>query len=207
MSYIKLENVSKEIKGIPVLKQINLSIKKGTIIGLVGVNGSGKTMLLRAIAGLIHVNGKIEIDGKNMEDGQFPADMGVLIELPAFLSEFTGKKNLQLLGLLQDDVSESDIDEALISVGLNPEDKRPYRKYSLGMRERLGIAQAILKKPKIILLDEPTNGIDVEGIEELKKLFIQLKNNGSTLIIASHDRQFLEDLESINYEMKDGEMQ
>lgn len=206
MSYIKLENISKEIKGTPVLKQINLSIKKGSIIGLVGINGSGKTMLLRAITGLIHVDGKIEIDGKIMEKGQFPTDMGVLIELPAFLPDFTGKKNLQLLGLLQDDVTENDINEALISVGLNPDDKRPYRKYSLGMRERLGIAQAIMKKPQIILLDEPTNGIDIEGIEELKKLFIQLKNNGSTVIIASHDRQFLEDLESINYEMKAGEI-
>lgn len=206
MSYIKLTNVGKKIKGTEVLKEVNLTVKQGEIVGLMGINGSGKSMVLRAIAGLICVDGTVEIDGKRMESGQFPEEIGVLIEMPAFLAEFTGKKNLQLLGMLQEGVTEDDIDEAMRSVGLNPEDKRHYKKYSLGMRERLGIAQAILKKPKLILLDEPTNGIDEDGIHKLKKLLLDLKEQGSTIVVASHDRDFLETVASKCYEMREGRL-
>ena len=204
MDYIKLKNVEKRIKGAEVLKQVNLTVEEGEIVGLMGINGSGKSMILRAIAGLIHVEGTIEIAGKQMESGQFPEEIGVLIEMPAFLPEFTGKKNLQLLAMLQEGVSNEDIDVAMRSVGLNPEDKRHYKKYSLGMRERLGIAQAILKKPKLILLDEPTNGIDEDGIKILKKLLLDLKEQGSTIIVASHDKDFLEAMATKYYEMKEG---
>lgn len=206
MDYIKLKNVEKRIKGSEVLKQVNLTVEEGEIVGLMGINGSGKSMILRAIAGLIHVEGTIEIAGKQMESGQFPEEIGVLIEMPAFLPEFTGKKNLQLLAMLQEDVSNEDIDVAMRSVGLNPEDKRHYKKYSLGMRERLGIAQAILKKPKLILLDEPTNGIDEDGIKMLKKLLLDLKEQGSTIIVASHDKDFLEAVATKYYEMKEGRL-
>lgn len=206
MEYIKLKNVEKRIKGAEVLKQGNLTVEEGEIVGLMGINGSGKSMILRAIAGLIHVEGTIEIAGKQMESGQFPEEIGVLIEMPAFLPEFTGKKNLQLLAMLQEGVSNEDIDVAMRSVGLNPEDKRHYKKYSLGMRERLGIAQAILKKPKLILLDEPTNGIDENGIKILKKLLLDLKEQGSTIIVASHDKDFLEAMATKYYEMKEGRL-
>ncbi|MCI8339745.1 MAG: ATP-binding cassette domain-containing protein [Lachnospiraceae bacterium] len=206
MDYIKLKNVEKRIKGAEVLKQVNLTVEEGEIVGLMGINGSGKSMILRAIAGLIHVEGTIEIAGKQMESGQFPEEIGVLIEMPAFLPEFTGKKNLQLLAMLQEGVSNEDIDVAMRSVGLNPEDKRHYKKYSLGMRERLGIAQAILKKPKLILLDEPTNGIDEDGIKILKKLLLDLKEQGSTIIVASHDKDFLEAMATKYYEMKEGRL-
>ncbi len=206
MDYIKLKNVEKRIKGAEVLKQVNLTVEEGEIVGLMGINGSGKSMILRAIAGLIHVEGTIEIAGKQMESGQFPEEIGVLIEMPAFLPEFTGKKNLQLLAMLQEGVSNEDIDVAMRSVGLNPEDKRHYKKYSLGMRERLGIAQAILKKPKLILLDEPTNGIDEDGIKILKKLLLDLKEQGSTIIVASHDKDFLEAVATKYYEMKEGRL-
>ncbi len=206
MDYIKLKNVEKRIKGSEVLKQVNLTVEEGEIVGLMGINGSGKSMILRAIAGLIHVEGTIEIAGKQMESGQFPEEIGVLIEMPAFLPEFTGKKNLQLLAMLQEGVSNEDIDIAMRSVGLNPEDKRHYKKYSLGMRERLGIAQAILKKPKLILLDEPTNGIDEDGIKILKKLLLDLKEQGSTIIVASHDKDFLEAVATKYYEMKEGRL-
>ena len=141
-----------------------------------------------------------------METGEFPNDIGVLIEMPGFLPEFTGKKNLQLLGMLQEGVMEKDIDEAMTSVGLNPLDRRHYKKYSLGMKERLGIAQAILKKPKLILLDEPTNGIDSDGIQMLKKLLLNLKKEGSTIVVASHDREFLDAVTSQCYEMKEGQL-
>lgn len=206
MDYIKLKNVGKRIKGSEVLKQVNLTVEEGEIVGLTGINGSGKSMILRAIAGLIHVEGTVEIAGKQMESGQFPEEIGVLIEMPGFLPEFTGKKNLQLLAMLQEGVGKEDIDAAMRSVGLNPEDKRHYKKYSLGMRERLGIAQAILKKPKLILLDEPTNGIDEDGIKILKKLLLDLKDQGSTIIVASHDKDFLEAVASKCYEMKEGRL-
>lgn len=206
MDYIRLKNVEKKIKGTEVLKGVNLTVKQGDIVGIRGINGSGKTMILRAIAGLIRVDGSVEIGGKKMEPGEFPNDIGVLIEMPGFLPEFTGKKNLQLLGILQERVMEKDIDEAMTSVGLNPLDRRHYRKYSLGMKERLGIAQAILKKPKLILLDEPTNGIDSDGIQMLKKLLLNLKKEGSTIVVASHDREFLDAVTSQCYEMKEGQL-
>ena len=206
MDYIRLKNVEKKIKGTEVLKGVNLTVKQGDIVGIRGINGSGKTMILRAIAGLIRVDGSVEIGGRKMEPGEFPNDIGVLIEMPGFLPEFTGKKNLQLLGMLQEGVMEKDIDEAMTSVGLNPLDRRHYRKYSLGMKERLGIAQAILKKPKLILLDEPTNGIDSDGIQMLKKLLLNLIKEGSTIVVASHDREFLDAVTSQCYEMKEGQL-
>lgn len=206
MDYIRLKNVEKKIKGTEVLKGVNLTVKQGDIVGIRGINGSGKTMILRAIAGLIRVDGSVEIGGKKMEPGELPNDIGVLIEMPGFLPEFTGKKNLQLLGILQERVMEKDIDEAMTSVGLNPLDRRHYKKYSLGMKERLGIAQAILKKPKLILLDEPTNGIDSDGIQMLKKLLPNLKKEGSTIVVASHDREFLDAVTSQCYEMKEGQL-
>ena len=206
MDYIRLKNVEKKIKGTEVLKGVNLTVKQGDIVGIRGINGSGKTMILRAIAGLIRVDGSVEIGERKMEPGEFPNDIGVLIEMPGFLPEFTGKKNLQLLGMLQEGVMEKDIDEAMTSVGLNPLDRRHYKKYSLGMKERLGIAQAILKKPKLILLDEPTNGIDSDGIQMLKKLLLNLKKEGSTIVVASHDREFLDAVTSQCYEMKEGQL-
>ena len=148
MDYIRLKDVYKTMKGTQVLKGVNLTVEQGDIVGIRGINGSGKTMVLRAIAGLIRVDGSVEIGGKKMEP-----DIGVLVEMPGFLPEFTGKKNLQLLGMLQEGVTEEDIEEAMNAVGLDPKDRRHYKKYSLGMKERLGIAQAILKKPKLILLD------------------------------------------------------
>lgn len=192
MDYIRLKDVYKTMKGTQVLKGVNLTVEQGDIVGIRGINGSGKTMVLRAIAGLIRVDGSVEIGGKKMEPGECPKDIGVLVEMPGFLPEFTGKKNLQLLGMLQEGVTEEDIEEAMNAVGLDPKDRRHYKKYSLGMKERLGIAQAILKKPKLILLDEPTNGIDSDGIQMLEELLRRLKEAGSTIVVTSHDRDFLD---------------
>lgn len=206
MDYIRLKDVYKTMKGTQVLKGVNLTVEQGDIVGIRGINGSGKTMVLRAIAGLIRVDGSVEIGGKKMEPGECPKDIGVLIEMPGFLPEFTGKKNLQLLGMLQEGVTEEDIEEAMNAVGLNPKDRRHYKKYSLGMKERLGIAQAILKKPKLILLDEPTNGIDSDGIQMLEELLRRLKEAGSTIVVTSHDRDFLDAVTSQCYEMKEGSL-
>lgn len=206
MDYIRLKDVYKTMKGTQVLKGVNLTVEQGDIVGIRGINGSGKTMVLRAIAGLIRVDGSVEIGGKKMEPGECPKDIGVLIEIPGFLPEFTGKKNLQLLGMLQEGVTEEDIEEAMNAVGLDPKDRRHYKKYSLGMKERLGIAQAILKKPKLILLDEPTNGIDSDGIQMLEELLRHLKEAGSTIVVTSHDRDFLDAVTSQCYEMKEGSL-
>ena len=206
MDYIRLKDVDKTMKGTQVLKGVNLTVEQGDIVGIRGINGSGKTMVLRAIAGLIRVDGSVEIGGKKMEPGECPKDIGVLVEMPGFLPEFTGKKNLQLLGMLQEGVTEEDIEEAMNAVGLDPKDRRHYKKYSLGMKERLGIAQAILKKPKLILLDEPTNGIDSDGIQMLEELLRHLKEAGSTIVVTSHDRDFLDAVTSQCYEMKEGSL-
>lgn len=206
MDYIRLKDVYKTMKGTQVLKGVNLMVEQGDIVGIRGINGSGKTMVLRAIAGLIRVDGSVEIGGKKMEPGECPKDIGVLVEMPGFLPEFTGKKNLQLLGMLQEGVTEEDIEEAMNAVGLDPKDRRHYKKYSLGMKERLGIAQAILKKPKLILLDEPTNGIDSDGIQMLEELLRCLKEAGSTIVVTSHDRDFLDAVTSQCYEMKEGSL-
>lgn len=206
MDYIRLKDVYKTMKGTHVLKGVNLTVEQGNIVGIRGINGSGKTMVLRAIAGLIRVDGSVEIGGKKMEPGECPKDIGVLVEMPGFLPEFTGKKNLQLLGMLQEGVTEEDIEEAMNAVGLDPKDRRHYKKYSLGMKERLGIAQAILKKPKLILLDEPTNGIDSDGIQMLEELLRRLKEAGSTIVVTSHDRDFLDAVTSQCYEMKEGSL-
>ena len=206
MDYIRLKDVYKTMKGTQVLKGVNLTVEQGNIVGIRGINGSGKTMVLRAIAGLIRVDGSVEIGGKKMEPGECPKDIGGLVEMPGFLPEFTGKKNLQLLGMLQEGVTEEDIDEAMNAVGLDPKDRRHYKKYSLGMKERLGIAQAILKKPKLILLDEPTNGIDSDGIQMLEELLRRLKEAGSTIVVTSHDRDFLDAVTSQCYEMTEGSL-
>ena len=206
MDYIRLKDVYKTMKGTQVLKGVNLTVEQGNIVGIRGINGSGKTMVLRAIAGLIRVDGSVEIGGKKMEPGECPKDIGVLVEMPGFLPEFTGKKNLQLFGMLQEGVTEEDIDEAMNAVGLDPKDRRHYKKYSLGMKERLGIAQAILKKPKLILLDEPTNGIDSDGIQMLEELLRRLKEAGSTIVVTSHDRDFLDAVTSQCYEMTEGSL-
>lgn len=206
MDYIRLKDVYKTMKGTQVLKGVNLTVEQGDIVGIRGINGSGKTMVLRAIAGLIRVDGSVEIGGKKMEPGECPKDIGVLVEMPGFLPEFTGKKNLQLLGMLQEGITEEDIEEEMNAVGLDPKDRRHYKKYSLGMKERLGIAQAILKKPKLILLDEPTNGIDSDGIQMLEELLRHLKEAGSTIVVTSHDRDFLDAVTSQCYEMKEGSL-
>lgn len=204
--YVKVENVSKKIKGNLVLDNVSFSLGETMIMGITGANGSGKTMLLRAIAGLIHTSGRITIGGAVSGNDAFARDIGVLIENPAFLNDFSGFENLKLLAMLQEGVNDNDIREALVSTGLDPEDRRTFKKYSLGMKERLGIAQAILKKPGLILLDEPTNGVDRDGIQMLVKLMKDLRQAGCTIIIASHDKEFLNAVTDVSYEMERGRL-
>lgn len=204
--YVKLINVTKIIKGKLILDHINLNISKGKIYGIRGINGSGKTMLLRAIAGLMHVKGEVLVDGEKIDGGCFPKSIGVLIETPAFLPEFTAKENMELLSIIQSGINKSVINETLDMVGLDADDKRKYNKFSLGMKQRLGIAQAIVGCPDLILLDEPTNALDKSGITQLITIIKQLREKGCTLMIASHDEIFLEEVSDHIYYMEQGKI-
>lgn len=180
---------TKTIKGITVLDGITCSFEPGRVYGLQGKNGSGKTMLLRAISGLIlPTSGYVSIDGKVVgEDMAFPPSIGLLIETPSFIARYTGMKNLELLATLKGKASASRIREVLEQVGLDPADKRPYRKYSLGMNQRLGIACAVMEEPDIVLLDEPFNALDPSGVAGVKDVIGHMRERGATIIVACHD--------------------
>lgn len=187
---IEIDSVSKTIGNNVVLNQIQLTVDPGEIIGLQGINGSGKTMLLRLMAGLIHpTKGRVLVDGKTLgRDLEFPPSLGFLIENPAFLPQYTGAENLQLLSSLHQKMSKTQIESVLQRVGLHD---TKYRKYSLGMKQRLGIAAAVFERPDIILLDEPTNALDQSGIKMLEDIIQDESSRGATMIVASHDIDFL----------------
>ena len=159
---ISIKEVTKWIRKKLILDHVNMTLVSGKIYGLQGPNGSGKTMLLRLIAGLIlPTEGEVWIDGKKLgKEMDFPPSMGLMIENPAFLPNFTGLKNLELLSEIKGKASEEEIRQAILDAGLNPDDKRTFSKYSLGMKQRLGIASCLMEKPDLILLDEPTNALD-----------------------------------------------
>lgn len=196
---IELCQVSKTIQGQPVLCDINLCFENkscGKIYGIQGVNGSGKTMLMRMICGFIlPTQGQVKIDGKVIgKDLSFPPDIGLLLENPIFIDEFTGFKNLSLLCGIRKKVSEQQVMDTLKRVGLDPNDKRVFHKYSLGMKQRLGIACAIVESPNLILLDEPFNALDESGVEQVHSLLDELRQEGKLILLACHDRQQMESL-------------
>lgn len=206
MSEIKIEDLSKSIKGALILDKVSITLASGKIYGLRGKNGSGKTMLMRAMSGLlIPDSGSVNINGKTLhKDISFPESIGILIENPSFLPQYTGFKNLKLLAGLTGNISDDEIRTALDRVGLDPEDKRTYRKYSLGMKQKLGIANAIMGDPDIIILDEPINALDEESVKKIKKVLLEIRDKDKLIIIACHDREELEYLSDIIYEIKDG---
>lgn len=192
--YIRLKSVTKKIKQDILLDCISLELQGGKVYGLQGKNGSGKTMLMRAICGLITLtDGEIEIDGEILhKDISFPKSIGALLENPSFLNGYTGLENLKLLADIQGKIKKEELKECLMRVGLEPDDKRVYRKYSLGMKQKLGIAAAIMGNPDIVILDEPINAIDETGVEKVRKILGELKSKGSIIIVACHDREELE---------------
>lgn len=205
---VRLEDYCKSFKSAEVLKNINLTLESGKVIGLKGKNGSGKTMLMRAISGLIlPTSGKVYINDKELgRHISFPPSIGILIENPSFISNYTGFKNLKILASIQNRISDDEIRDAIRKVGLDPDDKRTFKKYSLGMKQRLGIAAAIMERPDIVILDEPINALDEAGAGLIKGLLDELKANGSLIIIACHDTEELNYLSDETYEIYDGEI-
>ena len=193
-AYIDIKNINKTIGNNVVLDNISISLEKGKIYGFRGKNGSGKTMLFRAICGLINVDsGEIIIDNKVLgKDISFPNSLGVLIEYPGFLDNLTGFRNLKYLAEIKGIISDKYIEEAIKKVGLDPKDTRKFKKYSLGMKQRLGIAQAIMEDPELIILDEPTNALDIDGVRLINDIILDMKSKGKTILIANHDKEELE---------------
>jgi len=191
--YIEVKDYVKEIKKVTILDKVNYRFEQGKIYGLKGKNGSGKTMLMRAISGLIKGSkGYVDINGEILgKDISFPGSIGVLIENPAFLPSETGFWNLKILAYIQSKITDEDIRQTIIDVGLDPDDKRKYKKYSLGMKQRLGIAAAIMEKPDIIILDEPINALDEEGVQQVRDILSKEKERGAIIIIACHDAEEL----------------
>lgn len=208
MSELKIINLCKSIKGNVILDDITISMQPGKIYGLSGKNGCGKTMLMRAVCGLIIPDsGSIYIDGKELHhDIKAPESIGALIENPVFLPQYTGYKNLRILAKLTGGINDSDIRTAISRTGLLPDDKRTFRKYSLGMRQKLGIANAIMGEPDIIILDEPINALDEESVKLIREALLQLRDKGKLIIMACHERDELEYLCDEMFEMKEGKI-
>ncbi|MCI8427784.1 MAG: ATP-binding cassette domain-containing protein [Lachnospira sp.] len=205
---IKITHLSKQIKKAVILDDVNMELESGRIYGLKGKNGSGKTMLMRAICGLITpTNGTVEIDGKILgKDISFPESIGVLIENPSFISNYTGMKNLQVLASIQKRIGDEEIRNTLELVGLDPDDKRTFKKYSLGMKQRLGIAEAIMERPDIVILDEPINALDETGAAMIREILHNLRNEGKLIILACHDTEELNFLADEIYEIAEGKI-
>ena len=201
-----VNHVSKTLRRSGVLNDVTLSFGSGTVSALVGINGSGKTMLLRAIAGFIKTSaGSISFDGKVLfKDIYFPPNAGVLIENPAFLESYTGFGNLKLLAGIRNIVDDEGIDFALSRVGLLEAKAKKYRAYSLGMKQRLGIAAAIMETPGLLLLDEPTNALDTDGVELLERTVHAERERGATVIMASHDQRAIEQWCDVVIHMEQG---
>lgn len=189
MTKIEVCNLVKIIKKNTVIDDITVSFSSGKVYGLKGINGSGKTMLMRLICGLIRpTKGNILINDKMLwRDITFPESIGILLENPAFLEFYSGRENLHMLAAIKKSADDKRICQVLEMVGLNPEDKKKYKKYSLGMKQRLGIAAAIMESPDIVLLDEPTNALDTEGVERFKKILEKEREKGALVILTCHD--------------------
>lgn len=195
-SYIKFENVTKCFKQEKVINNVSFEIEKGKIYGFVGRNGSGKTVIFKLIAGLLlPTEGDVYFDGKSLTKSKsFIDSMGVLIETPGFIPHYSGYKNLSILNSLSKNrVGKEEIDKSMELVGLNPHNKKPVKTYSLGMRQKLGIAQAIMNKPDLLILDEPMNGLDESSVKKMREFFTELKDkHNATIILASHNRDDIE---------------
>ena len=201
MSNIVIKNVSKSFDGIEVLHDVNLGLEEGKIYGFIGRNGSGKSVLFKIICGLYYpTSGSVLVDGVDIHKKDvFPNDMRVLIEKPNFLPNLTGLENLKLLASIQNKITEEDIILILDKLNLKKDMNKLYHKYSLGMKQKLAVAQVFMENPKMMILDEPFNGIEEKTVEVIKKILLEEKKNGKIILISSHIKEDIEELADTIY--------
>ena len=200
---VEVKDVDLKIKKDTILQGVNISLEKEKIYGIVGRNGSGKTMLMKCICGFVRpTKGEIYVDGKRIgKDVDFPQNVGIIIETPGFIPYYSGYRNLKILAGLRKKIGKEEIMETLDLVGLKGAENKLVRKYSLGMRQRLGLAQAMMEKPDIYILDEPMNGLDNEGVEEMRSILLNLRKEGKTILLVSHNSEDINVLCDKIYEM------
>lgn len=203
---VELDSVCKSFGTSLVIDRVAFGIPDGTAVGLSGVNGSGKTMLMRIAAGLVRPSsGFVKVDGSIIgRDVSFPPSLGMLIESPAFLDFRTGRKNLEILASIKGEIGIDRVAESMEEVGLDPHDARKYRKYSLGMRQRLGLAAAFMEHPRFVILDEPTNALDSDGVDMLKRLVAAEKKRGAAILLSCHDADILDELADVVHCIESG---
>lgn len=203
-----VNSINKTIRGKVILSNVNLCLKSGNVYGFIGKNGSGKTMLFRALSGLMKVDsGSIVWNRKILhKDFSVLPSLGIIIENAGLYPNFTGIQNLTYLANLTKRIGQEEIIHAIFRVGLNPCDKRLYGKYSLGMKQRLAVAQAVMEKPDVIMLDEPTNALDDTGVEEIRKIILEEKERGALILVASHNKEDIQILADELYRVKDGQV-
>ncbi len=207
-SIIKVDKVIKKFGSDIALSNVSMEFERGKIYGIVGRNGSGKTVLFKTMVGFLKPSsGRVIVDGKEIgRDTDFADNIGIVIETPGFLSSYSGYKNLEYLAGIKNIIGKKEIKESMERVGLDPDSKKKVGKYSLGMRQRLGIAQAIMENPDILILDEPMNGLDNQGVEDVREILLNLKDEGKCIILASHNKEDIEVLCDEVYRMDHGKL-
>lgn len=188
---ISVKDLGLKIKKDVILQSVNMDLERGKIHGIVGRNGSGKTMLMKCICGFVRpTSGEVKVEGKRIgKDVDFPQNVGIIIETPGFIPYYSGYRNLKILAGLRRKIDNDDIRETMKVVGLEGAENKLVRKYSLGMRQRLGLAQAMMEKPDVFILDEPMNGLDNDGVEDMRKILLDLKKQGKTILLVSHNSE------------------
>ena len=201
-----IKNMSKKIRGKSILNDVNLTLESGNVYAFVGENGAGKTMLFRAASGLMKLSkGNVYLDGKKLhQDFEILPGLGIMLENVGLYPELSGYENLKLLAKIRGKVGKDEIIEWIKKVGLDPSDKKAFRKYSLGMKQRLIFAQALMEKPDILMLDEPTNALDADGVNTIRKLILGEKERGTLIMIASHNREDIKIMADVVYSVKNG---
>ena len=209
MNAIEVKNLTKKFKTSTVLDNVNIAFEKGKVHGLIGRNGSGKTMLMKCICGIVPpTSGEIIVNEKRIgKDVDIPKNVGVIIETPGFIPNYSAFNNLKFLAALNHKIGKHEIRKAIKSVGLNPDDKKHVGKFSLGMRQRLGLAQAIMENPDLLILDEPMNGLDKDGVCDMREYLLALKEQGKTILIASHSAEDIDILCDTVCEMDKGKLE
>lgn len=209
MDSVIVKNLTKKFKEATVLDDVNVTFEKGKVHGLIGRNGSGKTMLMKCICGIVPpTSGEIIVNEKRIgKDTDIPKNVGVIIETPGFIPNYSAYNNLKFLAALNNNIGREEIRDAIKSVGLNPDDKKHVGKFSLGMRQRLGLAQAIMENPDLLILDEPMNGLDKDGVFDMREYLLALKEQGKTILIASHSAEDIDILCDTVCEMDKGHLE